>query len=325
MMKDLDKTIHLSKNDQLVSGLVELVPKAAVLVEPFVGEGDLVKYFSNKWETYDIREGTMGKVQDTLTTPPDYKGKWVITNPPFLAKNKATDKTLFEKYQLDDLYKIFLHTILDAEGGLVIVPLNFITDENSQKIRQEFFDKFTIIKANLFTEPMFDTTTYSVMSFVFEKKKGLSSITIPCSILPQGQEVEYTIEKQYGWRLAGEFFTQVNKTKAIFGRYTTSTKDNVTNMKLYGLDTRNERIHISLEEPYCGKVSDRVYLTFTTKEEFTLDEQRRLAKAFNDTLNRVRDEYYNMILTNYRDYNRKRISFTFAYKLLSKIYKEKEF
>ena len=32
--------------------------------------------------------------------PPNYHEKWVITNPPYLAKNKAKDKTLFNQYSV---------------------------------------------------------------------------------------------------------------------------------------------------------------------------------------------------------------------------------
>lgn len=61
-----------------------------------------------------------------------------------------------------------------------------------------------------------------------------------------------------------------------------------------------------------------MYLTFTTTKELTDDEQKQLCKNFNDTLTNFRNKYHDLGMTNYRDYNRKRISFTFAYKLLSK-------
>ena len=45
-------------------------------------------------------------------------------------------------------------------------------------------------------------------------------------------------------------------------------------------------------------------------------------KEFNTQLENFRKQYCDLSMTNYRDYNRKRIGFTFSYQLLSKIYKE---
>lgn len=123
--------------------------------------------------------------------------------------------------------------------------------------------------------------------------------------------------------MAGDFFDEIDKEKSIFGRLTATTTDNITKMKLYALDTRTEKIRLTYgEEPYIGKKSDRTYLTFTTKRNFTDEQQMQLVEEFNAQLNTERDKYHNLILTNYRDWNRKRISFTFAYKLLSKIVRE---
>lgn len=102
--------------------------------------------------------------------PPDYKGKRVITNPPYLAKNKAKDKGLFKKYGYDDLYKIALSTFIGCEGGIIIVPLNFLTDEYSERIRKEFLSQYKIDKINIFKSPVFSSTTYSVCAFVFHKE-----------------------------------------------------------------------------------------------------------------------------------------------------------
>ena len=61
---------------------------------------------------YDIEPKKDGIVKkDTLLNPPDYQGKFVITNPPYLARNKCADKTLFDKYQTNDLYKCFIKVI----------------------------------------------------------------------------------------------------------------------------------------------------------------------------------------------------------------------
>ena len=140
--------------------MIRYIPQEANLVEPFVGKGDLLRLFpGSKWETYDVDKSTCANyIQDTLLEVPDYIGKWVITNPPFLAKNKATDKRYFLDSKYNDLYKIALSSIIGCEGGIIIVPLNFLTDEDSQDIRIDFLSTYCIDRVNVFTVPVFKTT-----------------------------------------------------------------------------------------------------------------------------------------------------------------------
>ena len=217
---DIERTRHYTVNAELIcKGLTDFIPEDATLVEPFVGKGDLLSLFpENKWEMYDIEPQIPNTIQqDTLRKPPDYKGKWVITNPPFLAKNKATDKTIFNMYDgYDDLYKIFIHTILDAEGGIIIIPTNFLADERSRTIRFQFFEKFEIMKVNFFAESVFPTTACAICSIVFKKRftgpeTGYEQFY---GFFPTEEDDEYDIqdntfialEKNYGYRLAREDF-----------------------------------------------------------------------------------------------------------------------
>ena len=99
--------------------------------------------------------------------------------------------------------------------------------------------------------------------------------------------------------------------------------DSITNIKLYALDTRSERIRVEYNENhYEGKNTDRSYATFTCKYQLTKEQENILINEFNKQIEAFRKQYFDLSLTNYRDYNRKRISFTFAYQLLSKIYNE---
>ena len=93
---------------------------------------------------YDIEKKENSIVQDTLKNPPNYKNKWVITNPPYLAKNKAKDKSIFIQYDTDDLYKASLLSVLEAEGGILIIPTNFLTDERTGAVRTQFLNQFEI-------------------------------------------------------------------------------------------------------------------------------------------------------------------------------------
>lgn len=326
MLSDLQRTIHYTtKAQEICANLVKYIPTNANLIEPFVGDGDLLSLFPNhSWECYDIEEKEKAIQQDTLLNPPNYLGRWVITNPPYLAKNKAKNKTIFNKYSTDDLYKATLLSLLDCEGGILIIPTNFFTDERTKDIRIAFLSNFTILEANIFTRPVFETTTYSVCSFAFQRITNQEKQTFSINIYPENKQEKITLCKDFGYRLAGEFYNNLENTTIMFGRLVGSTSpDFITHIKLFALDTRNERIRVEYTNtPYEGKDSDRVYATLTCKRALTKEQENILIKEFNKQLEEFRLKYYDLSMTNYRDYNRKRIGFTFAYQLMSKIYYE---
>ena len=326
-MNDLKKTIHYTtKAQEICANLIKYIPQDAKLIEPFVGDGDLVSLFPmHSWEKYDIEVKEDNIVQNTLLSPPDYTGKWVITNPPYLAKNKAQDKAIFVKYNTDDLYKASILSALESEGGIFIIPTNFFTDERTGEVRSYFLNQFEILELNIFTEPVFITTTYSVCSFAFKRKeKGKKSQTFQVNINPKGKHVNITIHPEYDYRIAGEFYNSLETTNNIFGRLVGATSgDYITNIKLYALDTRTERIRVEYNtNHFQGKNTDRTYATFTCKYKLTEEQEKFLVQEFNRQIEAFREQYYDLSMTNYRDYNRKRIGFTFAYQLLSKIYNE---
>lgn len=326
-MSDLQKTIHYTTKAELICGnLVGYIPNNTILVEPFVGDGDLLELFPNHiWEKYDIETKENNIIQDTLKNPPDYTNKWVITNPPYLAKNKANDKSIFLQYDTDDLYKASMLSMLSAEGGILIIPTNFITDERTGPVRAKFLNQFEILEMNIFTEPVFDTTTYSVCSFAFKKKNNSKILqNFKINIYPKNESINITIYPEYDYRIAGEFYNSLSNIDNVFGRLVGSTSnDYITNIKLYGLDTRTERIRIEYDtNHYIGKNTDRIYATFTCKHKLTEKQEKFLVKEFNERLETFRQQYHDLSMTNYRDYNRKRIGFNFAYQLLSSIYSE---
>ena len=326
-MGDLQKTIHYTTESEMICGnLINYIPNNALLIETFVGGKDLVQLFPNhQWETYDIDPETDAQYyQDTLMTPPDYQNKWVITNPPFLAKNKASNKSIFDKYGVDDLYKAFLVSMLEAEGGIIIVPTNFLSDERTADVRKRFFNRFEILELNVFTVPVFKTTTYSVCSFAFKRAQLQNERKVKCNVMPANTSYEISLYEEYSYRLGGDIVSKIEDHRNYFSRLTTTTSADkfITNIKLYGLDTRNERIHVTFEDPYVGKSTDRVYATFVCDMEISEEQQKRMVEMFNQKFEQFRLDTFDLALTNYRDYNRKRVGFDFAYRFLSMIYEE---
>ena len=155
------------------------------IIEPFAGHGDLIN--ACKWHgdvlCYDIDpivkdlnnpdKAIMAEVRDTLLDPPEYSNAIIITNPPYLARNKALDKTIFDIYDENDLYKCFLRSVLKQNvcaGGLLIIPLNFLCTVRAHdvKLRGEFLSKYKIRRLNIYNSPTFEDTDYTVISFVFQ-------------------------------------------------------------------------------------------------------------------------------------------------------------
>ena len=176
--------------------------KKKQVIEPFVGNGDLVKWLleqgiqEKKITVFDIdpKEGVkeylpdidLNKIkQDTLIDPPDYKNKIVVTNPPYLARNKFQKNCdnqnceIFEENTESDLYRIFIRQLIDGDayGGILIVPLNFLSSQKKadMQLRIKFLKKYKISKLNIFEEQVFEDTTNTVIAFKFIKA-GLDPI-----------------------------------------------------------------------------------------------------------------------------------------------------
>ena len=92
-----------------------------------------------------------------------------------------------------------------------------------------------------------------------------------------------------------------------------------THIYLYAADTKNERIRLEWHDDlYYGKSTDRMYATLDCAADLSEEQQRVLIEKVNIELNKLRDKYGNLLFTNYRDNNRKRVGFDFIYKLCSK-------
>lgn len=154
-------------------------------IEPFTGNADILKHYNiENAECYDIQPRNTSIIQrDTLRNPPSFSDKFVITNPPYLARNKCNDKEIYEKYGEDDLYKCFLKILIEnpCVGGILILPVNFLS---CPKLLKSFIDVYQILKMNVFEEQVFDDTTSSVCSFAFNRRES-TSISFPHHVFIQ--------------------------------------------------------------------------------------------------------------------------------------------
>ena len=104
-----------------------------VVLEPFVGNEDLIKLLNKKYvfkyHGYDIDPKNKNTIKrNTLKRyPKNYDV--AITNPPYLARNSATRKNIPWIYDgFDDLYKVSLNKMLENNNYVAaIIPATLIT------------------------------------------------------------------------------------------------------------------------------------------------------------------------------------------------------
>lgn len=356
-----------TNSDYILAGLEKFIAGKEV-TDPFAGGGDLTiwakKNKAKSVQGFDIDpkfiDNMFNFCNDSLSSPQDYK--FVLTNPPYLNINKATKETkekYFKNHSFEDLYQISLASIMNSDEGIVIVPINFLSAENSEKIRGAFFSKFKIIQMNYFKHQVFEDTTYNVIAFYYKKvEKSLNSFSIKTYIYPEKKLINIELSRKFDWAIGGEFLNNIKGQKNLLNIYRLTEEQieggpkkiaaahnhidsklfvNVSNnfkdlvksnlILLRAIDSGTEKGKIRLEnikkhnvECLISKPSSRnmVYLVFNNP--ITPKEQLELIELFNKKINNLREDYLSLFLTNFRDNDRKRISFDFVYKLLNYLY-----
>jgi len=310
------------------------------IIEPFAGNGDLLNFITNKekyeLECYDLdpKKDYIIK-RDTLLNPPNYDDKFILTNPPYLARNKNKNKMLYDKYDCNDLYKCFLKNIISSncKGGIIIIPLNFISSirKNDIELRKSFIEKFNIIKMNIFEEQVFTDTSYTVCCIQFERNVSFNKIheikNTKCYIYPSNKIINILLDEKNNYTIGGEIYN-LQKNKYKIERATKLTNmDNITNILLKCIDDNiNNKIKLKIvndEDRYIDEtpnLSARSYATLIITPKISIEKQNELVIKFNEYLNLQRDKYNSLFLTNYRESNtiaRKRISFELAFSICS--------
>jgi len=306
------------------------------IIEPFSGNCDLIKFIKNKSiyniEYYDIDPKENFIIQkNTLNDPPSYKNKFILTNPPYLARNKSIYKEIFNKYGENDLYKCFIRELIinSPIGGILIIPLNFWSSirKNDIELRKDFLNTFKVLLINIFEENVFEDTSYSVCSFQFIKKESIDITNIiNVNIYPSVKKMQIELNKDNDYTIGGYIYKLPRKNKYKIERLTKKNKNNKnTNILVKCLDDNSEsKILMSIvpdKEIFIDNtpnLSARTYASLIITPSINIEEQTRLVLNFNKLLNEYREEYNSLFLTNYReskDIARKRISFELIYNI----------
>jgi hypothetical protein len=314
-----------------------------IIIEPFAGNGDLINTLDKKYilECYDLDPKNTENIvsdtfkilqRDTINNPPSYHDKFIITNPPYLARNKSSNKVAFDKYDVNDLYKCFIKELLTNKclGGILIIPLNFWSSIRKSDIllRQYFLQIYNIIFLNIFEETVFNDTTYTICSFQFELKHDniLDQFTI--MIHPSKIIINAELNETNNYSIGGDIYNLPLKHEYKITRITSKNKDLAnTNITVKCIDD-NKMNQIKLlisDKLYIDETTNqsaRTYASLIIEPQIDKEKQQLLVEKFNAFLNTYRDKYHSLFLTNYReskDIARKRISFDLVYSIVGYI------
>ena len=314
------------------------------IIEPFCGNGDLLSFvksinmtqtIKSKYniETYDIdpKHDYIIK-RDTILNPPSYHNKFIITNPPYLARNKSKSKQAFDKYDVNDLYKCLIKELLTNKplGGILIIPLNFWSSiRNSDiQLRKQFLQVYDILILNIFEEQVFDDTTYTICSFQFEHKSPTKlSNDIKIIIYPHNTLINTTLSDTNDYLIGGEIYKIIPNPNYKITRATSKNKDILnTNILVKCIDDNYDNMIslniVSDDELYIDNTpnqTSRTYASLIIEPKITNKQQKILVDRFNAFLGKYRKKYNSLFLTNYReskDIARKRISFELVYQIV---------
>ena len=323
----------------ILDGLA-LPPNGVEIIEPFAGKGDLIDWlrltYDGYIEAYDIEpKKEYIHMRDTLLDPPVYKDKWILTNPPYLARNKCETKTVFDKYNTNDLYKCFITSLTqqeDCKGGIFIIPVGFFLSPRDVDVRcrNDFLSKYRITRVKYFEEDVFPDTTTTVVAFSFERSDvQMDEQTIEWTLLPSGQKQNFTLSKKNDWIIGGEIYNLPVANPSIhIRRYvegqTLKPNEKITELTLTALDSGKEAGRICLEYKkgylYKAKDSSRSYATLCIQGfELSEEQQTNISAHFNRIVEEKRKETWSLFLPQFREskeYARKRIPFELAYKIV---------
>lgn len=287
-------------------------------------------------ESYDIIPKFKGIIKrDIFKDIPVYTNKFVVTNPPYLSKNKAPNKSIFNLYKMDDLYKCFISQLLGNTclGGILIVPLNFFCSfrKKDLSLREKFLGLYSVTLINIFEKPVFSDTSYAVCSFMFKRKVDCRETSTKICIYPSKLRFSVVLARENFYSFSGsmlnlpqsKIFTIKKVPKAnIFSEFT-------TNIVVQCIDNKKKKINASfLNTEFIYKVatqkaSGRGYLSLCIKPKISLELQRKLITLFNKFLNEKRKIFFSLFLSQYRELARKRIPFKLVYAIFSHLLAKK--
>ena len=329
LSSEILSTQHYTTNPAIIEHF-EKIP-STLLIEPFVGNGDLLKLlFENNLFPdnltiedvlkYDVDPKDEDTIKmDTLKNNVLVEDCYVITNPPWLAKNKMSVemKKLYknELVNTNDLYQIFINQLIETKvvGGVIVLPINFILGKQTCSLRKQFEEIYRYKVINILETQVFENTTSATCSIQFERKEGRKERkerkenSYP-KVFLNGESIDYNILNK---SIFSEF--EVMNTYSICRNF--RPKLPITKLRLHLLDP-NICCEILEEFPTSeDKETDRAIFTVCCDCDINGKEEE-IRDCFNMLLEEFRKSTHSLSLSSYREFSRKRLTFEEAIHLL---------
>lgn len=328
---------YYTTNYEYILQTMTIPPNITHIIEPFAGNGDLLQFMDTSKHTitcYDIEPKLDFIIKrDTLKDPPNYENSFIITNPPYLAKNKSHDKTIYSKYSnVDDLYKCFIKNLITnkCQGGIIIVPLNFWCSIRNADIqlREDFLKVYEVLNLNIFEEQVFDDTTTTVCSFKFILRGSNKKTVIFIKVYPSGKVMTELLNHTNNFMIGGNIYKLPTHGIYKITRLTSKNQELAnTNILVKCMDdNESSKIGLSIVADkdifidHTVKLSCRTYASLIIEPAINMERQQNLVIKFNTFLEKYRNKYNSLFLTNYRESKnnmaRKRIPFDLVYHIV---------
>jgi hypothetical protein len=233
------------------TGTIVAIPFASLQLIDWLGPGYINMAYATEPRTSHIFN------RDCLATPPKYSGSYLLCYPPWTRKNDTDDKSIFDKYNSDNLYKCFIKTILSDPpiGGTMILPLSFLigTRDSEIKRRSKFLQIYKIKQLHIYSDALINSYIPTVLTFIRR--------TEPCTRTEELTSVLYPSLKNCSWTIRD--YSNLEDQDPFFGTpYTIDAEphdkkvqvslfqltDVDTNPPLYFCKSETATSHISLSD-----------------------------------------------------------------------------
>jgi len=290
------------KNDAFIEWATKCDIKNNVVLEPFAGSNNLIIMlqkmgFIEKFVSYDIEPKNHNvKFRDTIYDFPQ-GFEICVTNPPYLARNSATRRSLpFPDTFHDDLYKFSLGKCLEScKYVCAIIPASFL---NAGLFRNRL-SHYVLLNSK-----MFNDTEHPVCLSLFDSSSKDIKI--------------YENEKYLG--LMSEF---EKKVPNVHNDLPIKFNEKNGNLGLLAIDNTTEP---SIKFCEGRKINpEKVCVSSRSLTRILIDcDVEKTIKKLNDYLNSFREETHDLFLTPFKGLRkdnkyRRRLDFALARKFINEV------
>jgi hypothetical protein len=315
-MKKHTRQTHEQKHGQFFTtnaedllGLYTHLLRDKDVIDPFAGDCDLlhfaVAYGARSVEGYDLEPRQPAvSARDSILNPPAFTGKFLLTNPPYLASNKNKDKGAYAMWGQSDLYKCHIASFADdLDEGVIILPTNFLS-ESRPKARELFFSRYTITQCDYYYYQVFPNTTTGITIFAFRRDSDTGERRFPCRIHYSSSDVRYVelhLERKYDWLHGKDFFDFIKGPERPIGKWTGKESGFLTNIVVGLLDAGRAPQGLSINKGDPIVCRDTTFTTYQMVLDVDLPPplQERVVELFNEKMQKFRQQYHGLFLSNY--------------------------